>query len=50
MNLLFDCATVGFISLGIVAVLMLGQIDLSVGSMSGLASAIVGVLLSLIHI
>ncbi|KFI29977.1 ABC transporter permease [Haematobacter massiliensis] len=44
VNLLFDCATVGFISLGIVAVLMLGQIDLSVGSMSGLASAIVGVL------
>lgn len=44
MNLLFDCATVGFISLGIVCVLMLGEIDLSVGSMSGLASAIVGVL------
>lgn len=44
VNLLFDCATVGFISLGIVAVLMLGQIDLSVGSMSGLASAMVGVL------
>ena len=44
VNLLFDCATVGFISLGIVAVLMLGQIDLSVGSMSGLDSAIVGVL------
>ncbi|HCJ2557544.1 TPA: sugar ABC transporter permease [Klebsiella pneumoniae] len=44
VNLLFDCATVGFISLGIVCVLMLGEIDLSVGSMSGLASAIVGVL------
>lgn len=44
MNLLFDCATVGFISLGIVCVLMLGEIDLSVGSMSGPASAIVGVL------
>jgi D-xylose transport system permease protein len=44
VNLLFDCATVGFISLGIVCVLMLGEIDLSVGSMSGLSSAIVGVL------
>jgi D-xylose transport system permease protein len=44
VNLLFDCATVGVISLGIVCVLMLGEIDLSVGSMSGLASAILGVL------
>ncbi|WP_312242418.1 ABC transporter permease subunit [Pantoea sp.] len=44
VNMLFDCATVGFISLGIVCVLMLGEIDLSVGSMSGLASAIIGVL------
>jgi len=44
VNLLFDCATVGVISLGIVCVLLLGEIDLSVGSMSGLASAIIGVL------
>jgi D-xylose transport system permease protein len=44
VNLLFDCATVGVISLGIVCVLMLGEIDLSVGSMSGLSSAIIGVL------
>ena len=44
VNMLFDCATVGVISLGIVCVLMLGEIDLSVGSMSGLASAMVGVL------
>ncbi|MBB3949037.1 sugar ABC transporter permease [Aureimonas jatrophae] len=43
-NLLYDCATTGVISLGIVCVLMLGEIDLSVGSMSGLASAILGVL------
>ena len=42
-NLLFDAAAVGCISLGIVCVLMLGEIDLSVGSMSGLASAILGV-------
>ncbi|MGT9977889.1 sugar ABC transporter permease, partial [Klebsiella pneumoniae] len=44
VNLLFDCSTVGVISLGIVCVLMLGEIDLSVGSVSGLASALVGVL------
>src|ERR1700712_908765 len=42
VNLLFDCSTVGVISLGIVCVLMVGQIDLSVGSMSGFASALVG--------
>ena len=44
VNLLFDCATVGVISLGIICVLVLGEIDLSVGSMSGLSSAMVGVL------
>lgn len=43
-NLLFDAAAVGCISLGVVCVLMLGEIDLSIGSMSGLASAILGVL------
>lgn len=44
VNLLYDCSTVGVIALGIVCVLMVGEIDLSVGSMSGLASTIVGVL------
>lgn len=44
VNLLFDASTVGFISLGIVMVLLLGEIDLSIGSMSGLASATIGVL------
>ena len=44
VNLLFDCSTVGVIALGIVCVLMVGQIDLSVGSMSGFASALVGML------
>ncbi|MCI3943695.1 ABC transporter permease [Pseudomonas syringae] len=43
-NLLFDAATVGIISLGVVCVLMVGEIDLSVGSISGFASAMVGVL------
>jgi D-xylose transport system permease protein len=44
VNLLFDCSTVGIISLGIVCVLIVGEIDLSVGSVSGLSSAILGVL------
>ena len=44
VNLLFDCSTVGVISLGIVCVLMVGEIDLSVGSISGLSSAMLGVL------
>ncbi len=43
VNLLFDCATVGVISLGIVCVLLLGEIDLSAGSVSGFAAAVVGV-------
>ena len=44
VNLLFDCSTVGVIALGIVCILMVGEIDLSVGSVSGFASAVVGVL------
>ncbi|ESW85858.1 MULTISPECIES: ABC transporter permease [unclassified Mesorhizobium] len=44
VNLLFDCSTVGVIALGIVFVLMVGEIDLSVGSISGFASAMVGTL------
>ena len=44
VNLLFDSSTVGIISLGIVCMLMVGEIDLSVGSVSGLSSAILGVL------
>ncbi len=44
VNLLFDCSTVGVISLGIVCVLLVGEIDLSVGSMSGFASALLGLL------
>ncbi|WP_288192266.1 sugar ABC transporter permease [uncultured Phyllobacterium sp.] len=44
VNLLFDASTVGVISLGIVCVLMVGEIDLSVGSISGFASALVGTL------
>ncbi|WP_194094101.1 sugar ABC transporter permease [Marivivens aquimaris] len=44
VNLLFDAAAIGLISLGVVCVLLLGEIDLSIGSMSGLASALIGVL------
>lgn len=43
-NLLFDAAAVGLISLGVVFVLLLGEIDLSIGSMSGLSSALLGML------
>lgn len=44
VNLLFDAAAVGLLALGVVCVLLLGEIDLSIGSMSGLASAMTGVL------
>ena len=44
VNLLFDSATIGVISLGIVCILMVGEIDLSVGSVSGFASALLGVI------
>ena len=44
VNMLFDASTIGVISLGIVCILMVGEIDLSVGSVSGFASALVGVL------
>lgn len=42
-NLTMQCAAVGTISIGIVLVLLLGEIDLSVGSVSGLAAAILAV-------
>lgn len=44
VNLLMESAAVGVIALGIVFVLLVAQIDLSVGSVSGLSSAILGVL------
>ena len=37
----------GTIAIGIVLVLLLGEIDLSIGSVSGLAAAIMGVTLDL---
>jgi D-xylose transport system permease protein len=44
VNLLLESASTGVIALGIVCVLVLGQIDLSVGSVSGLSAAITAVL------
>lgn len=44
MNILQFAAPVGIISLGVVLVLLLGEIDLSVGSVSGLAAASMAVL------
>ena len=38
-----ECAAVGTIAIGVVLLLLVAQIDLSVGSMSGLAAAILGV-------
>src|SRR5690606_39200527 len=42
-NLTMQCAAVGTIALGVVLVLLLGEIDLSVGSVSGLAAAVLAV-------
>ncbi|HWM17332.1 MAG TPA: sugar ABC transporter permease, partial [Microbacterium sp.] len=38
VNLTMQCAAIGTIALGIVLVLLVGEIDLSVGSVAGLAS------------
>ncbi|MEV4163650.1 sugar ABC transporter permease [Nonomuraea dietziae] len=43
VNLTLECAPVGIIALGVVVVLLVGQIDLSVGSVSGLTSAVMAV-------
>lgn len=44
VNLTLESAAVGVIALGIVCVLLVGQIDLSVGSVSGLSGALLAVL------
>jgi D-xylose transport system permease protein len=43
-NLLLQLAAVGTISIGVVLVLLLGEIDLSVGALSGFAAAVMAVL------
>ncbi len=45
VELSLDSATIGMISVGIVLVLLLGEIDLSVGSVSGLSGAVLAVTL-----
>lgn len=44
VNLMMECVPVGIIALGIVCVLLIGEIDLSVGSISGLSAAITAIL------
>jgi D-xylose transport system permease protein len=44
-NLVLQIAAIGAVAIGIVLVLLLGEIDLSVGSIAGLTSAILGVLI-----
>src|SRR5919205_3961725 len=39
VNLVLEMTPVGILALGVVAVLLVGQIDLSVGSVSGLSAA-----------
>jgi D-xylose transport system permease protein len=43
-NLVLQIAAVGTISIGVVLILLLGEIDLSVGAVSGVAGSVVGVL------
>ncbi|MBK5216208.1 MAG: sugar ABC transporter permease [Propionibacteriales bacterium] len=45
VELSLDSATIGMISIGVVLVLLLGEIDLSIGSVSGVAGAILAVLM-----
>jgi len=44
-NLILQIAVVGTIAIGLVLVLLLGEIDLSVGSLAGLCAAVLGVLI-----
>ncbi|MFD0690987.1 sugar ABC transporter permease [Actinomadura fibrosa] len=44
VNLALECVPVGVIALGVVFMLLVGQIDLSVGSVSGLSAAVTAVL------
>ncbi|MDP9933809.1 D-xylose transport system permease protein [Paenarthrobacter nicotinovorans] len=46
-NLALQCAAIGVVSIGVVITLLLGEIDLSVGSVSGMCAGIVGVLSSM---
>lgn len=43
VNLTMQCAAIGTIALGVVLVLLIGEIDLSVGSVAGVAAAVLAV-------
>src|SRR5918912_903526 len=45
-NLMLQITGIGLISVGVVLVLLLGEIDLSVGAVSGLTSAVMAVLVT----
>jgi D-xylose transport system permease protein len=45
VNLSFDMVPVGLLALGVVCVLLVGQIDLSVGSVSGVSAAVTAVIM-----
>jgi simple sugar transport system permease protein/D-xylose transport system permease protein len=45
VNLSFDMVPVGILALGIVCILLVGQIDLSVGSVSGVSAAVTAVIM-----
>ncbi|SFN61204.1 sugar ABC transporter permease [Mycetocola miduiensis] len=48
-SIVLSMVSYGFVALGVVLVLTLGEIDLSVGSVAGLASAVTGTLLQVMH-
>ncbi|WP_308467087.1 sugar ABC transporter permease [Rathayibacter soli] len=49
VNLMLDSAAIGTIAVGVVLVLLLAQIDLSIGSVSGFAAAILAVTFVQLH-
>lgn len=49
VNLSLQCAAIGTIAIGVVVVLLAGQIDLSIGSLSGLSAAVLGVGMTRLH-
>ena len=49
-NLILQIAVTGTIAIGVVLVLLLGEIDLSVGSVAGVTAAVLGILISVDHV
>ncbi len=48
-NLMAQISAIGILSVGIVLILLIGEIDLSVGAVSGATSAVIAVLVTLYH-